>query len=115
MRRFTAAAGCTAQPRSVRRAPPAIAVKAYWPPFGPATRGVIVLAQNNYNEVLPSGASNSSEGGAGGFLNGAASLNSITLLGDTSVTTGDSVQIKSGTDPVINPGGILFSASTILM
>ena len=74
--------------------------------------GIALIAQNNYDEELPSGKSYSAEGGAGGVLNGAASLSTIKLLGNTSVTTGNSVQLSSGSDPVDNPGGILFSAST---
>jgi hypothetical protein len=74
---------------------------------GPA----VVSASNIFSD----GSSGERASGAGGGVaNGAAVGSATTLTGLTSVTLADDVRINSGTDPVLNPGGIALIAATFL-
>lgn len=72
---------------------------------------VIVSASNTFSD---SGSGERASGAAGGVASGAAVGSTTEFTGQTSVTLGDGVSINSGTDPVLNPGGIELVAATFL-
>jgi hypothetical protein len=76
---------------------------------------VSIAAQNNFTQSANENASSINKGasayaGAGGVITGAAAGNHATLTGTASVSLGDSVAIRSGTNPLTNPGGIAIVA-----
>jgi hypothetical protein len=78
---------------------------------------VSIGAQNNYTQSANENASSINKGasayaGAGGVITGAAAGNHATLNGTASVSLGDSVAIRSGTNPLTNPGGIGIVATS---
>ncbi|MFN0317177.1 MAG: beta strand repeat-containing protein [Burkholderiales bacterium] len=74
-----------------------------------ATRGIRSVARNEFASSL---ASDSASGAAGGVLVGSAAVSRTDIHGDAEVLVGTGVGLRSGTDPVQQPGGILIEAST---
>lgn len=72
---------------------------------------VVVSASNIYTDT---GSGERASGAAGGVANGAAVGSATTFAGTANVTLGNGVTINSGTDPVLNPGGIELIAATFL-
>jgi hypothetical protein len=77
---------------------------------------VSIGAQNSFMQTANENASSINQGasayaGAGGVITGAAAGNHATLNGTARVSLGDSVAIRSGTNPLTNPGGIAIVAA----
>lgn len=76
-----------------------------------ASRTVDITAKNIFNSTT---SGSSATAAAGGVINGSAAISSTTLTGSSQVTLGNGASITSGTDPVVNPGGIRAVASSEL-
>ena len=66
-----------------------------------------IMAQSNFNQV---GSGDSAKAAAGGAINGSAALSRADITATTKVVYGDRVTLRSGADPVHNPGGIITTA-----
>lgn len=76
-----------------------------------ASQGIYILAHNEFLSML---SGDSASGAAGGVLVGAAAISTTTINGTTNLLLDPSVRLSSGTDPVLNPGGIVLEASTLV-
>jgi filamentous hemagglutinin family protein len=72
---------------------------------------VVVGAANSFIEI---NGGDSATAAAGGVVNAAAVLSITTITGNTTANLGSGVIVNSGTDRILNPGGIELSASSYM-
>jgi filamentous hemagglutinin family protein len=72
---------------------------------------VVVGAANSFISI---NSGDSASAAAGGVVNASAAVSTTTITGNTTANLGSGVIVSSGTDRILNPGGIELSASSYM-